>query len=295
MSDGHVCYDIMICQDGVTRAVPVINGEKQDPTYKNMWKKEKPEKDEKDEKKEKPKVTIQDRIQGQVEDYISAVEGIVDNFIKNDYKLKYDCYAHLSNLGCKAVHARKMRQFYIDCFNELVDVYNKDDEYYLEAWSHLKPKYHKKMMDFYGIICDDIDRLIKNATAQRKPRKKKTLSAERLVKKIKYQVEFPELKLVSVNPEKIIGANELWVYNTKYNRLGVYRAENSIRGFSVKGTTLLHFDETESVEKTVRKPKEALANLKKGALKKALNSMKTQEKQLKGRIGKDTILLGAFF
>jgi len=150
-------------------------------------------------------------------------------------------------------------------------------------------------MDFYGIICDDIDRLIKNATAQRKPRKKKTLSAERLVKKIKYQVEFPELKLVSVNPEKIIGANELWVYNTKYNRLGVYRAENSIRGFSVKGTTLLHFDETESVEKTVRKPKEALANLKKGALKKALNSMKTQEKQLKGRIGKDTILLSVFY
>ena len=282
-------YDLLLCQDGVTRAVPVINGNFQDPSYVDQWKKPKEEK-----KKEKPKVNIQDSIQAQAEDFISAIEGQVDDFINSGYKLKYDCYAHLNNINCKAVHARKMRQFYIDCFNELVDVYNKDNEYYLEAWSHLKPKYHKKMMDFYGIICDDIDRLIKNATAQRKPRKKKTLSAERLVKKMKYQTEFPKLKLVSINPEKIIGANELWVYNTKYNRLGVYRAENSIRGFSVKGTTIQHFDTTESIEKTARKPNEVLSNLKKGSLKKTLKEMKTKEKQLTGRIGKDIILLGVF-
>ena len=36
MSDGHVCYDIMICQDGVTRAVPIISGSKVDPSIKIM-------------------------------------------------------------------------------------------------------------------------------------------------------------------------------------------------------------------------------------------------------------------
>ena len=240
-------YDIMKCYDGVTRAVKLVNGIKVDPSLSKE--------SEVNEKKPKKKVvSIQDRQQGKVEDFISAIEGRVDEFIDSDYKLKYDMYNHMLEVGCKAAHARKMRPFYVDCYNELVDVYNKDDEYVLEAWSHLKPKYHKKMMDFYGIIVDDLHRIIKNSTAQRKPRKKKTLSAARLIKKLKYQQEFNDLKLVSVNPEKIIGANELWVFNTRYNRLGVYRAVNSVRGFSVKGCTIQHYDETESVQKTARKP-----------------------------------------
>ncbi|SVB61180.1 uncharacterized protein METZ01_LOCUS214034 [marine metagenome] len=286
-------YDIMLCADGSTRAVEVINGVKVDPSLEDVKKQEALDK-KNDEKKTRPKISIQDRIQNQVEDFISVVEGQADDFVDSGYKMKYDAYGDLVNRGCKSVHARKMKPFYIDCYNELVDVYNKDDEYVLEAWSHLKPKYHKKMMDFYGIIVDDIDRIIKNATAQRKPRKRKTYSAERLVKNLKYQQEFSELKLVSINPEKIIGAVELWVFNTRYNRLGVYRAVNSVRGFSVKGCTIQHFDENESVQKTARKPKEALNVLNKRSLKAMLKNMKTKEQPLTGRINAQTILLGVF-
>ena len=284
-------YDIMKCYDGTVRAVPLVNGVKIDPSLsKNGDLSEKQDV----EKKSRPKISIQDRLQNKVEDFISAVEGQADDFVDSGYKMKYDPYNHMLEIGCKAAHARKMRPFYVDCYNELVDVYNQDDEYYVEAWSHLKPKYHKKMMDFYGIICDDIDRLIKNATAKRKPRKTKTLSATRLVSKLKYQTEFSKLKLVSINPEKIIGANELWIYNTKYNRLGVYHAENTVRGFSVKGCTIKHFDKNESVEKTARKPKDILVKLTKNSLKKSMKEMKTKEKELTGRIGKDTILLDVY-
>ena len=286
-------YDIMLCADGSTRAVEVINGVKVDPSLEDVKKQEALDK-KNDEKKTRPKISIQDRIQNQVEDFISVVEGQADDFVDSGYKMKYDVYGDLTNRGCKSVHARKMKPFYIDCYNELVDVYNKDDEYVLEAWSHLKPKYHKKMMDFYGIIVDDIDRIIKNATAQRKPRKRKTYSAERLVKNLKYQQEFSELKLVSVNPEKIIGAVELWVFNTKYNRLGVYRAVNSVRGFSVKGCTIQHYDENESVQKTARKPQDAVNVLNKRSLKAMLKNMKTKEQPLTGRINAQTILLGVF-
>ena len=284
---GKPIYDIMKCHDGATRAVPVINGVKIDPTL--------PKEGEVDVKEVKKKViSIQDRLQGKVEDFISAIETRVDDFIESDYKTKYDAYNHLLEIGCKATHARKMRSFYVDCYNELVDVYNKEDEFYLEAWSHLKPKYHKTMMDFYGIIVDDLDRIIKNSTAQRKPRKKKTLSASRLIKGLKYQQEFSELKLVSINPEKIIGANTLWVYNTRYKTLGVYHAVNTVRGLSVKGCTIQHFDESESVQKTVRKPKEALNVLNKRSLKAMLKNMKTKEQILTGRINAQTILLGVF-
>ena len=284
-------YDIMKCADGATRACKLVDGALVDPSLEIVAEQEK---EEEAKEKSRPKISIQDRLQGKVEDYISAVEGQVDDFIDSDYKMKYDVYNHMLEIGCKAAHARKMRPFYVDCYNELVDVYNKDDEYYLEAWSHLKPKYHKKMMDFYGIIVDDLDRIIKNSTAQRKPRKKKTLSATRLVKTLKYQQEFTELKLVSVNPEKIIGANELWVYNTRYKTLGVYHAVNTVRGLSVKGCTIQHFDEDTSVQKTARKPKDILSVLNKRSLKKQLNNMKTKEQTMTGRINAQTILLGVF-
>ena len=290
---GKPIYDLMYCADGATRAVKVINGVKVDPTLEDVKKREALDK-KVDEKKIRPKISIQDRIQNQVEDFISVLESKVDDFIDSEYKLKYDAYGDLIDRGCKSIHARKLRPFFRDCYNELVDVYNKDDEYILEAWSHLKPKYHKKMMDFYGIIVDDLDRMIKNATAQRKPRKRKTYSATRLVKNLKYQQEFSELKLVSVNPEKIIGAVELWVFNTKYNRLGVYRAVNSVRGFSVKGCTIEHFDENESVQKTARKPQDAVNVLNKRSLKAMLKNMKTKEQPLTGRINAQTILLGVF-
>jgi len=281
-------YDIMKCHDGVTRACKLVDGVLVDPSLPDeasVVVEEQPKKNV---------VSIQDRLQGKVETFISSIEGQVDDFIDSDYKMKYDVYNHMLEIGCKAAHARKMRPFYVDCYNELVDVYNKDDEYYVEAWSHLKPKYHKLMMDFYGIIVDDLDRIIKNSTAQRKPRKKKTLSASRLIKKLKYQQEFNDLKLVSVNPEKIIGANELWIYNTRYKTFGVYHAVNTVRGLSVKGCTIQHFDEDTSVQKTARKPKDTLSVLTKRSLKKQLNNMKTKEQPLTGRINAQTILLGVF-
>ena len=285
-------HEIMLCEDGVTRAVEVVKGTLIDPSLGSLKKAR--EEAVKEVKKEKPKVSIQDRINEQVSGYIGEIEGKVDDFINSDFKDKYDCYAHLNNLGCKAVHARKMREFYMKCYNETVDVYNAEDDYLNEAWGHLKPKYHKKIMDFYGVIVDDIDRLIKNSTAQRKPRKKKTLSATRLVSKLKYESEHSNLKLVSINPEKIIGCSELWVYNTKYNRLGVYYAENSVRGLSVKGCTIQNFDSSISIQKTARKPEDVLKTLTKRTLNKNLKQMKTKEQEVTGRINAQTILLGAF-
>ena len=284
-------YDLMLCDDGVTRAVPIVNGVKEDPSLKE---KQAASEKLKHEKKSQPKISIQDRIQGKVEDYISEIEGKVDDFINSNYKIKYEPYNHLLEIGCKALHARKLRPFYVDCYNELVDVYNKDDEYYVESWSHLKPKYHKIMMDFYGTIVDDLDRIIKNSTAQRKPRKKKTVAVSKLIKNLKYQKEFTDLKLVSINPEKIVGASELWIYNTRYKTLGVYYSVNSVRGLSVKGCTIQHFDEDTSIQKTARKPQEVLESLNKRSLKKQLKNMKTKEQSLTGRINGQTILLGVF-
>jgi len=291
-------YDIMLCEDGVTRAVPVVDGVKEDSSagYEKikLGEEKQKEKELKEEKKNRPKPSIQDRINEQVYDFVGHIESIVDDFIDSDYKMKYDFYGNLIDNGCKGVHARKLKDHYLDDYNAMVELYNGEDEYLSEAWGHLKPKEIAKMTDFFGVIVDDLERIIKNASAQRKPRKTKAKSASKLVKSLKYQQEYPDLKLVSINPEKIVGASELWVYNTKYNRLGVYYAENSVRGFSVKGCTIQHFDEQTSTQKTARKPEDVLSKLTKQSLRKKLKTMKTKDQTVTGRINSQTILLGAF-
>ena len=99
---------------------------------------------------------------------------------------------------------------------------------------------------------------------------------------------------MSINPEKIIGAMELWVYNTKKNRLGVYYAENSVRGLNVKGSTILNYDSNISIQKKARKPDEVLKTLTKRTLNKNFKQLTTKDKEVTGRINAQTILLGVF-
>ena len=91
-------YDIMSCEDGVTRAVPVVDGVPQDPSIgyeqKRLEEEKKKEKELEKEKKNRPRPSIQDRINEQVIGFVGEIEGKVDDFINSDFKEKYDCYAY---------------------------------------------------------------------------------------------------------------------------------------------------------------------------------------------------------
>ena len=101
------------------------------------------------------------------------------------------------------------------------------------------------------------------------------------------------LKLVSINPTDIIGAGELWIYNTKTRKLGKYIA-SEFNTLNVKGTTIVNFDESKSVQKTIRKPEEKLKEFKaagKIALRKFLDEINATDTKMNGRLNEDTILL----
>jgi hypothetical protein len=63
---------------------------------------------------------------------------------------------------------------------------------------------------------------------------------------------------------------------------------------TVKGSTLVGFDETRSVQKTLRKPEETLKEFKKAGkvkLRKFLDEINAVEIKLNGRLGPDTVIL----
>ena len=134
-------------------------------------------------------------------------------------------------------------------------------------------------------------KVVSEANKTRKPRQRKQKSPEQLVSKLKYLDKHEEL--VSENPKDIIGALQLWVYNTKSRKLGCYNAEDA-SGLSVKGSSIISFNESKSIQKKLRKPEVTLPEVLKGGkvyLRTTLDDIKAVASTLNGRLNTDTILL----
>ena len=139
----------------------------------------------------------------------------------------------------------------------------------------------------------DSDKLAHNAKVIRKPRKKKAVTVEKLISKVQYKKTDDGLKINSITPSDILGSSQLLVYNAKTRKLGVYHAIDK-SGFSIKGTTLLNFDEQTSVQKNLRKPDVIVPEVIKAgkvSLRKLFTAINSVEQPLTGRLNSDTILL----
>jgi hypothetical protein len=171
-----------------------------------------------------------------------------------------------------------------------------------EGYAHLKKADIAKWRKAIDLLMTELDFIIDQAKATRKPRKPKAKSASKLVEKLKFCKADTKYSLASVDPTTVVGANELWVFNVKTRKLGKYVASNQDpkgmgregSGLSVKGTTIIGYDENLSVQKTLRKPVEQLKEFKgagKVALRKFLDEIATTDTKLNGRCNPDTVLL----
>jgi hypothetical protein len=246
---------------------------------------------EKDLEDEKPKVNIQDRIQEQSSEFIGELEGYLDH-----YKEQFNAYEWMATNGVKAPHARKIISHFIPKLTEPVLVLSgKADEDLEEAYSCFTKANIKKFVAFIEQIIADANRIVNNAKVTRKPKKTKKVSVDKLISKLQYKKEDVEFKIVSINPVDIIGAKQLWVFNTKTRKLGVYNAWTT-GGLSIKGTTIYGFTDNSS-SKTLRKPDDVLQTLAKSTERKyktTFDGIKATEQALTGRINSDTILLKVF-
>jgi hypothetical protein len=193
----------------------------------------------------------------------------------------------------KAAHTRIIKGFYQRNLEELVEASTTKDEQLKEAYSHLSKAQMKKIIAFYQEVVSACDMLGQEAKVNRKPRAKKPTDKAKVVAKLKYKKTDEPLKLVSINPEDIIGAQELWIYNSKSRKLGKYVADE-FKELGIKGTTITGFSESKSVQKTLRKPAEQLKDFKaagKVALRKFLDEINAVDTRMNGRINDEIMLL----
>jgi hypothetical protein len=200
----------------------------------------------------------------------------------------------LKSQQAKAAHARIIKEFYAKDLAELEELASGSaDEQLKEAYKHRSRKQIKNFIVFLTEIRNACDMLMQEAKVNRAPRKTKAVPKDKLVAKLKFMKTNEPLKLVSVNPVDIIGAGELWIYNTKSRKLGKYVAAE-FNTLGVKGTTITGFDENKSICKTLRKPEDKLKEFKaagKIALRKFLDEINATDTKMNGRLNEETILL----
>jgi hypothetical protein len=245
-------------------------------------------------KEENPKnvISIQDRIKDRASFILGEIEGLIDDYIYNN--VEFSLYEWLQANSIPATYATSIVSKFSPVLDELLETYEGNCEQLKEGYRHLKKTEIKKLIEFYNTLIEDAERYSSNTKKVRTARKPRTVSVEKKIKNLKYQKEDQTYKIASVSPERIIGAQELWTFNTKYKNITVFRAIDR-GGLQIKGSSITNFDESSSITRSLgrKDPNEFVKRILEGGklvLRKVLDDLKT-EKPLAYRINENTILL----
>jgi hypothetical protein len=166
----------------------------------------------------------------------------------------------------------------------------------VEGYSNFSKIELRNMIKFAEQVINDCGAYVQIKKVERKPRAKKAVSPEKQASKFKYIKEFPELKLESEPPARLVGANEAWLYDTKKRKLIYVVADTHIGSITVKNNMILGFDASASVQKTLRKPAEQIKALLAGgkpAARKYFKDIKATDTKFNGRGTENIIILRA--
>lgn len=239
-----------------------------------------------------PKPTIQDRMNEKTAETIGELEGYFDEVLTGTSKFKH--YDFFTTNNVPQSQLSKYEEMYIKRGAEIEEAQAGTDEQLKEAYGHWKAADFKRVLQWIHDLVDAVAQYRNVKKASKKVRAPRAVSKEKVVAKLKYAKECKVNKLVSINPADIIGAQELWIYNTKTRKLGKYVADSLSGPLGVKGTTVIGYNESTSVCKTLRKPADQLKEFAKAGkvqLRKFLDDIKATETKLNGRINADTVLL----
>lgn len=241
------------------------------------------------------KPTIQDRMREQLSEIIGEIDTWEDEVFSDKKYSAPKMFEWLKAQNVAQTHINKIIDYYKPKIEEITEIQSKNaDDDLKEGFNHLKPADIKRIAGFYDALINDLESYQNLKKVTRKARAKKAPSKDKLVQKLKYKLEDNELKITSISPVQIIGASSLWVYNTKTRKLGQYKADPQMKQLTVKGSTIIGFDEKLSVGKTIRKPVEQLKEFSKSGkvkLRSFLDDINAVSIKLTGRVNKDTILL----
>jgi hypothetical protein len=234
-----------------------------------------------------PKATVQDHLKKKLSDILGEMEGLYDDIFDGTVDItKFDLAEWYRSHDCSSVIAKKAADYWrpqVDYWDEIIAGKDKDLN---EGYRYLDKEGKEAHRDFIQMIVDDSERFASNTKKIKAARAPKPKSAEKKLKFLmeSYQKNSKDFNVVSVDPGKILGASELWTFNTKYKILTVFRGDGFGSKLDVARCKITGFDKNNSFSKRIGRKTEMWVD-------RALKENKIQLKKLMGEISGDPIKL----
>lgn len=241
-------------------------------------------------------VNIQDRLRDIKEDTMAALEELEDGLIRDGVVPATNILTWLRGKNTPQQIIGDIERFYAARLAFHLEAREGKDAQLKEGFAHFKKKDWDNWIKWLEGVVDSLNTYKRVKVAARTVRIRKPPAPEKLVAKLKFLREFADLGLTSIRATEIVGATQLWVYNVKTRKLGVYNASTLEQQLTVKGSTIIGWEPKTSVAKTLRNPAEQLKAFNasgKVQLRSFLTNIKATEINLNGRISDQVILLKA--
>lgn len=246
-------------------------------------------------KEDKPILSIQDRIKEAANEHIAEFNALFDDFFANDVEPNFAAYLKSNNVSPQV--AKLIPPAFVPLWNEMQELLEGKDKQLNEGYDFLKKTKVKKICKLIEEVEAACAQQAVTAKAARKPtvRKIKVKPPAVIAKNVKYLKEFAELNLTSLPAEKIVGATEVVLYNTKTKKIQIYRAIDN-GTLTVKGSSIIGYEVATSGMKTMRKPEQVkdFTVLTKRSFAQAFKTLTTKESAVNGRVSQDCIILKVF-
>ena len=240
----------------------------------------------------KPKV-----IRTQLNDFLNAFEESMDwVMVGNKHSTVESLLKSITMIPKELADAHSELSGIKEEFDELVRVrkIKNDrsdwDEQLVEGYSHINTPNTRKVLAFLNEGLESISTF----SAQKKTvRRKKAVDPRKIVARLRHLKADKDLNIASINPIDILGSTEVWTYDIKRKRIGLYMSKNA-GGLTVHGTSIQGYDDDLSYEKTLRKHEEQLTGFMKKsrkALHEYVGKIRGKQMKVKTRINPNMLLL----
>lgn len=246
----------------------------------------------KDATEQKPvKPNVVDKTFDAVNHHLTEIKCMIDTFITTGVEPDIATYIKSSDIAPAVV--KQIPQEFVNNIAEITEAIEGKDKQLVEGYSCYKKMKLKKLLKIYESISDACMQKVvtAKATVTRK-RVVKEKPASIVAKAVKFLPEHAEYGLKSVAPQLMVNSSEIWIFNTKYKKLQVYRASADAK-MTIKGTSILNYDVATSKSKTVRKPElvKDYVGMTKRTFATAFAAIKTKEAEVNGRVNAECIIL----
>lgn len=245
------------------------------------------------------KPNIQDRLRERVVECAGELEGMFDDFLGAGAKLGADFkpVTILRSMNIAPQLIGYIKDIWQRRLAEFDDVVSGKDADLVAGYSHLSKIQLRNCVKFCELVLADCGSYVQLKKVERKPRKVKPITPEKRAAKFKICTEFAELSLKSLPASQLVDKSEAWLYDTKKRKLIHLVADEYAKCFTIKNNTVVGYNPSESVQKTLRKPAETLKAINTGgkpAARKTFKDIKATETSWNGRGGENIVILKAW-